>query len=186
MKMRFFIFIFLVFILYDSYCQNDTLIINNDYVIFRGDTINKVDSNGMKQGLWLYYNFTEPIYQQTIWDFIEDTVVITSDIDSISTLKYGKHEIIGMGYYRNNLKQGIWKGYYENRNIRKIFNFVNDTVSGEFYYYYKNGNLKYKGNIANYNEHCKIDVYSKSSELIREDYLSIEELKKIFFNIPQE
>lgn len=40
------------------------------------------------------------------------------------------------------MKHGLWKGYYENSNVKYTENYVFDSLNGDSYYYHPDGNLK--------------------------------------------
>ena len=42
----------------------------------------------------------------------------------------------------NGMKQGEWKKYYQNGNIRYTGQFIDDKPQGLFYFYYESGELK--------------------------------------------
>lgn len=126
------------------------------------DTMNMIDHNGMKQGLWLedfkrckFYHQTKP--KEEIFDWPE----------CIRIKLYGK--------YINDKRDGIWKAYYQNGNIRENFNYKNGELKGDFYLYYENGKLKMYGKqissdefeISRYNEQgiLLIRQIQKSSEI---------------------
>ena len=50
------------------------------------------------------------------------------------------------GQIEKGLKSGEWKYYYENGNIEKIENYKFGELNGIFMYYYETGEIKEKGN----------------------------------------
>ncbi len=43
------------------------------------------------------------------------------------------------GAFNNGVKEGLWKTYYEDGNIKEIMNYQNGKLNGEYTYFYKNG-----------------------------------------------
>jgi antitoxin component YwqK of YwqJK toxin-antitoxin module len=85
------------------------------FKIFNSDTINIIDKNNLKQGLWIYFNNNY------------------------------KNKIAKKGYYYNNLKTGKWISFYPNGNIKTIITYNNNRQEGPVKSFYKNGKLQEQG-----------------------------------------
>ncbi len=85
------------------------------YKIYQGDTINRVDQQGRKQGLWIYFND-----------------------------KY-EGGIVQKGYYKDGKKEGEWIVYYPNGNIKTKSFYKNNRIYGPVITYYKNGKIREQG-----------------------------------------
>ncbi len=85
------------------------------YKIYRGDTINRIDLQGRKQGLWLYFNDTY------------------------------KNGIIQQGFYKDGKKQGEWIVYYKNGNIKSKSFYKDNHIFGPVTTYYKDGTIREQG-----------------------------------------
>ncbi len=85
------------------------------YQIYGNDTINKVDLNGLKQGLWIYFN------------------------DNY------KNRIVQKGYYKDGKKQGVWEIYYPNGQLKAKITFKDNRQYGPVTTYYPNGNVREQG-----------------------------------------
>ncbi len=85
------------------------------YTIYKGDTINKIDQQGRKQGLWIFFN---PQY---------------------------KGGIVQIGHYKNNMKEGLWTIYYPNGNIKAKITFHHNRQYGPVVLYYPNGKVNEQG-----------------------------------------
>lgn len=81
---------------------------SQSFEVYKGDTINYTDFEGKKQGKWIYFD----------------------------TNNYGK--IIKEGIYVNNKKEGIWKSYYKNGNLKASITYKNNRQNGYAKIYYKN------------------------------------------------
>ncbi len=87
-----------------------------EYLLRNGDTINVVDINDLKQGTWFYF----------------------SD-------RY-KNNISQEGRFFDNKKEGIWITYFQNGNIRTYMTFSEGIINGETRIYNRNGILQESGN----------------------------------------
>ena len=85
------------------------------YKIYNGDTINRIDLQGRRQGLWIFFN----------QDY--------------------KNKIVQKGYYKDGKKQGQWIIYYPNGNIKSKITFKDNKPYGPAEIYYPNGQLSEKG-----------------------------------------
>jgi len=85
------------------------------------DTINKIDSEGKKQGKWIVTGKSRPGSCYNIKSKVEE------------------------GIYHENKKIGIWKEYYCNGNTKCKTSFVNGRPDGPASKYFENGKLKEEG-----------------------------------------
>ncbi len=90
------------------------------------------------------------------------------EVEKSYIFRYGK--IIGEGIFTDaGQKQGMWKEYYDNGNLKAVGNYVDDMKDGYWKFYYKNGNLEQKGKyIMNLPDSTWLWYYSDGS-LLRED-----------------
>jgi len=93
----------------------NTLFAQKEYLLRNGDTINVVDNNGLKQGVWFYF----------------------SD-------KY-KNNISQEGTFLDNKKEGIWITYSPNGNIRTYMTYKKGVINGEAKIYNRDGVLQEAG-----------------------------------------
>ena len=89
------------------------------YAVLYQDTINRVNSLGNKEGMWLKFELNS--FEMTeIHDCIDDSSFVRYytyfNYDSIYFL--GDITITERQFYENGKKQGIWYGYYINEELR--------------------------------------------------------------------
>jgi hypothetical protein len=118
---------FLILLTLNLYCQSYDTIATKYFKEEFGEKINSIDSNFLKQGLWVIY-----------------------DISSISHTDYGSsgkfdesisYKIKEFGHYTDNKKNGEWRYLYDFEKWSE--------------FYYKDGSVfvledRYKGNLSNY------------------------------------
>ncbi len=125
------------------------------FKIFKGDTINRVDSKGLKQGLWRkYYNtdtlFSEGIYKNNIHTGTFNTFHKNGKIQSIlkfrgtteiskAELFYESGKIMSKGKYIDHTKDSLWI-YYDEEGIKNAEEFYkNGKKEGTWIIFYQNG-----------------------------------------------
>lgn len=101
-----------------SAITNDT---GQTFEIYNGDTINYVDANNLKQGLWKIFNHMKNLPG------------------------YRPDQVVEEGYYKDSRKTGIWKRYYPNGNIKDEIEYINNRTGGYYKIYYENGQLQEEG-----------------------------------------
>jgi len=85
------------------------------FIIYNGDTINRIDTLGKKQGYWIKFGKDKP------------------------NTRFKEDQKMEEGIYINNRKTGLWKEYYCNGNLKNQLNFVDGRPNGEAVTYYENG-----------------------------------------------
>jgi antitoxin component YwqK of YwqJK toxin-antitoxin module/serine phosphatase RsbU (regulator of sigma subunit) len=170
---------------------------NEKYELFKGDTVNRIDDLGLKQGKWIL--FSKQIKQIDQYTDLEINYVASEGIfvnskkegtwkkyypdgnlESEITFQSGKPEGAYRTYYENGkvTEEGLWnknkpvgefKRYYENGNLNQHFNFnKNGMREGVQKYYYENGSMQFEGTWVNGNEQGIIKKYDTEGSLISE------------------
>lgn len=90
---------------------------------FYGDTINRKDANGKKQGQWIILGKDKP------------------------KLGYQQNHLVEEGNFQNSRKVGFWRKYYPNQDntLKSEITYVNGRAWGPYTTYWKNGNIREKG-----------------------------------------
>lgn len=86
-----------------------------NFEIYKGDTINYIDKNKLKQGVWIFF------------------------------ADQAKTKITQKGTYKNNLKEGTWTTYFTNGKVSSIVNFQQNKQIGNAKIYYENGQIQEEG-----------------------------------------
>ncbi len=82
---------------------------------------NYIDENGLKQGHWIYTNAEKHLPGYRDDQLVED------------------------GFFKDNLRVGIWKKYYENGNLEFELTYMGNRPSGYAVFYYRNGKVSEEG-----------------------------------------
>ncbi|MGB0423748.1 MAG: hypothetical protein ACPGED_05485 [Flavobacteriales bacterium] len=82
---------------------------------------NNVDENGLKQGYWIIKGYMQP----------------GTDFKADATIEEG--------LYEDNRKEGLWKRFYSNGNLRSEITYKSNKPFGPYSIYYENGQQEEKG-----------------------------------------
>lgn len=91
------------------------------FQIVNGDTINKKDATGKRQGKWIVTNKTKRLPG------------------------YKTDQKVEEGVYKSSRKAGLWTSYYSNGNKKNEIEYKNGRPSGPYKTYYSNGILQENG-----------------------------------------
>lgn len=91
---------------------------------FDATEFNQKDDQGRKQGYWQIKGFMS------------------------TDASYSAESVVEEGTYVDDRKEGLWKKYFPNGNIKSEISYINDRPNGIYSVYYSNGNLEEKGNWA--------------------------------------
>ncbi len=111
------------------------------YLLYRSDTINRIDRDNKKQGNWIEFSKSPKC-----------------NADGI---------VLEKGAYLNNHKTGVWDVFYCNGVLKTKLPFVHGRPDGEVSIYYENGNLHETGIWKNNKWVGKYKEYDTSGKYIR-------------------
>jgi antitoxin component YwqK of YwqJK toxin-antitoxin module len=94
---------------------------SQQFRMFQGDTINRVDVNNMRQGSWKIFG-----------DMTDDG-------------RFKPTDITEEGRYLNNKKDGVWTSYYPSGKQHTIITYVSNKPNGTYKVFYENGQLEEEG-----------------------------------------
>ncbi len=154
--------------------------INNvaqNFKILNGDTINRIDNNNLKQGLWISFNedtgkkIDEGIYKNGkksgIWKKYYKSGTIKSEITYLNNIPtgyakfyYANGNVSEEGIWKINKWTGNYKYYFENGKLSYDWNYNSSGKrTGDQKYYHENGNLMIEGDWANGKEAGALKEY---------------------------
>lgn len=115
------------------------------FEIFGNDTINRVDSDGLKYGKWIYFK--------------KDNILGNNN-------QVNKKLIIETGEYVVNKKQNLWKTYFENGRIKSEITYLDDIPNGSVKFYDDEGRYKEGGFFENNKWIKDHEIYDYNGNLI--------------------
>jgi antitoxin component YwqK of YwqJK toxin-antitoxin module len=93
------------------------------------------------------------VVEKTYSDGKENVVVYYSDDKDHIKLKEERFHpngaIYWQGDFKNNLRDGYWRSWYQNGNIWSEGNYVDGKTDGVWKVYFENGKLRYTGSYKN-------------------------------------
>lgn len=91
------------------------------FQIHEGDTINYKDPKGLKQKKWIIFNSSKRLPG------------------------YKPNQKVEEGPYLNSRKQGLWKKYFSNGNVKDEITYAMNRPNGPYKVYYENGKVEEQG-----------------------------------------
>ncbi len=145
--------------------------ISQTFELYNGDTINRIDLEGKKQGQWRITGKLRPGTCYQVDQTVEE------------------------GKYINNRKSGIWTEHYCNGNLRNKLTLVEGRPNGEASMYHENGVIKETGTWRNNHWVEKYQQFDTTGKVVYERFFKLEgkvegsqiiRISDDFFNIGKE
>lgn len=95
------------------------------YTIDKGDTINVIDENNLKQGFWRIFGKMKKLPG------------------------YEPDQVVEEGNYESSRKQGLWKNFFPNGKLKSEIAYVNSRPNGTYKTYFENGQVEEEGSWEN-------------------------------------
>ncbi|MBS2100811.1 toxin-antitoxin system YwqK family antitoxin [Carboxylicivirga linearis] len=161
-------------------------VFGQDYKIYKGDTINRLDNYNRKQGLWLKFDDTYDDvieqgeytnnHKQGIWisyypDGKKKNEITYKNGKAIGKARffYSDGTLSEEGYWDVDHWEGEYKFYHKSGQLAYDWNY--DTLgrrTGTQKYYHENGELKYEGDWDEGKTRGTLKMFSESGQLISE------------------
>ena len=93
-----------------------------------GDTINRVDNNGLKQGRWIYYGRDKKGWTHRL---------------------FNSKQIVEEGFYINDKKNKTWKTYHHTNKLKSEITYINNIAKGSAKFFNTDGKIMLEGDIEN-------------------------------------
>jgi hypothetical protein len=112
---------------YDSALMAKPLLeIKSDCVLYQGDTFNRYNPFGKKEGEWIVYELNNNLRKEASSFYLPFDIAVKAE-----------------QYYTDGHREGIWKGYYSDGRIGFVCDFKDDVLlDGTFYMW--DGSIRYK------------------------------------------
>ncbi len=112
---------------------NPTLSEAQDFKVFKGDTINRTDAKGFKQGIWRKYYDNDQLFSETV--FKNDKPVSATK----SFYKTGEKQ--GIMTYDKNGKTARMTGYWPNGKVKAKGKYISQQKDSTWKYYNESDSL---------------------------------------------
>ena len=122
-----------------------------DFDIHLGDTINRVDKNGLKQGRWIYFGKDKKGWTHRL---------------------FNSKQIVEEGFYINDKKNKNWKTYHHTNKLKSEITYINDTPKGTARFYNTDGKIMLEGDIENKNFVGEYYIFDSNGNKIKRNILS--------------
>jgi len=129
-----------------------TVVSSQTFEMYKNDTINKTDLEGLKQGKWVKFNADKTI-------ILEEGVYINNKKEDNWKQYYESGKIKSELTYKNNKADGYAKFYYENGIVSEEGLWRNNKWVGAYKYFFENGNLSYEWNYSEQGKRTGIQKY---------------------------
>lgn len=160
------------------------LAFSQDYQVYKGDTINRKDSRGLKQGLWRKYYRTDTLFSETYFFNDKPTgisstwyetgklkarVVFNKNNSGKGTGYFETGKIMAEGLYIGKQKDSIWIYYHEHTDtISAIEHYKKGVRTGTWKTFYESGKLAHEIGYSNGKKEGLVKQFNDDGKLIFE------------------
>jgi serine phosphatase RsbU (regulator of sigma subunit) len=120
--------------------------IYQNYELYLGDTINRVDKSGLKQGRWIYFG---------------------KDRKGWVHRMFKREQVVEEGHYVNGKKHRLWKTYHHTSKLKSEINYVDDSPAGKARFYNTDGKIMLEGELEDHKFIGKYFVYDSNGNKIQ-------------------
>ena len=99
------------------------------YEMYLGDTINRVDKGGLKQGRWIYFGKDRKGWMNRL---------------------FKREQMVEEGHYVHGKKHKLWKAYHHTGKLKSEINYVGDIPAGKARFYNADGKIMLEGELENH------------------------------------
>jgi serine phosphatase RsbU (regulator of sigma subunit) len=119
----------------------------NSYEIYLGDTINRVDKSGLKQGRWIYFGKDKKGWMNRL---------------------FKREQMVEEGHYIHGKRHKLWKSYHHTGKLKSEITYVGDTPEGKARFYNADGKIMLEGELENHQFIKEYFVYdSNGNKIVR-------------------
>jgi len=116
------------------------------YETFLGDTINRVDKTGMKQGRWIYFG---------------------KDRKGWMNRMFKRDQVAEEGRYTDDKKQKLWKSYHATGKLKSEINYIDDEPEGKARFFNADGKIMLEGELDHHKLIGEYYVYDSNGNRIK-------------------
>jgi serine phosphatase RsbU (regulator of sigma subunit) len=119
----------------------------SSYEIYLGDTINRVDKTGLKQGRWIYFGKDKKGWMNHL---------------------FKREQMVEEGHYIHGKRHKLWKSYHHTGKLKSEITYVGDTPEGKARFYNADGKIMLEGELENHQFVKEYFVYdSNGNKIVR-------------------
>jgi serine phosphatase RsbU (regulator of sigma subunit) len=115
------------------------------YETYLGDTINRVDKIGQKQGRWIYFG---------------------KDRKGLMNRFFKREQIVEEGHFVHGKKHKLWKSYHHTGKLKSEITYVGDIPEGKARFYNADGKIMLEGELENHQFVKEYYVYDQNGNKI--------------------
>ncbi len=137
--------IFFVLLALCGYAQKSNFIYES-YDLFLGDTINRVQKSGQKQGRWIFFG---------------------KDRKGWMNRMFKRDQVAEEGQYRDDKKTGLWKTYHATGKLKSEINYKEDVPDGKARFFNADGKIMLEGELDNHKLVGEYFVYDVNGNRVK-------------------
>lgn len=118
------------------------------FEIYLGDTINRIDKNGLKQGRWIYFG---------------------RDKRGWTNRLFNSKQIVEDGFYINDKKNKTWKTYHHTNKLKSEITYIDNVAKGAARFFNTDGKIMLEGDIENKNFNGEYYIYDSNGNKIKKN-----------------
>jgi serine phosphatase RsbU (regulator of sigma subunit) len=124
--------------------QNNS--VYQSYEIYLGDTINRIDKSGQKQGRWIYFGKDKKGWVHHL---------------------FKREQVVEEGHYMQGKKHKLWKSYHHTGKLKSEITYVSDVPEGKARFYNTDGKIMLEGELENHQFIKEYFVYDSDGNKIK-------------------
>lgn len=116
------------------------------YELYLGDTINRVDRHGMKQGRWIYFG---------------------KDRKGWMNRMFKRDQVAEEGQYKDDKKNKLWKSYHPTGKLKSEITYLDDIPEGKARFFNADGKIMLEGELDNHRLVGEYYVYDVNGNRVK-------------------
>jgi len=140
-----FYILFFCFAVFQTFAQQSNSVYQS-YETYLGDTINRIDKSGQKQGRWIYFGKDRKGWVNRFF-------------------KHG--QMVEEGHYVHGKKHKLWKAYHHTGKLKSEINYVSDVPEGKARFYNADGKIMLEGELENHQFIKEYYIYDSEGNKIK-------------------
>ncbi len=147
--------------------QPDSLLVTNDYTIYKADTFNVRDNKGMIQGKGILIIKDKKVVQgmtSYTMGHKNGSKIATCEYHEAPTHVYNTVREVFYGQFQDNLMIGVWTCFWGNGKRRVELTYDKGIIQGPVNIYFDTGELKYGGTAIAGQDEIELKKFTKDGQ----------------------